>query len=612
MICTPKKLLVTTGFLTALLISAAGPPGAVAQLCLNTSDYFDLSDDGISFPTCRDDVMTCQTPVLGTPVYTPQPDCDPTWQPCGVKVEVPVTFPGNHQNDPSLTGFTYSFGHLVLHNEAGIAIDACGVAGAVIERDHGIFRHTKSPPCGLARANPVLFQQKLIAKMCPCAPNVPVCPWAACEKQAEVMLEYFLSAVACPPKSECCDGDSCTACKKIGSGGMSTTGDTAGMCNANTGPGAKLNYIAGGSGSPQLPGATAWRTTLGRGWSHDYAERLVRDPDDHRVWLITRFGSFREFRDMDRNGGYEYVSPSDEKRQLRRTGMGWELTALDGTVQGYDHSGRWQSTLDRHGSVKTATYGSGGLVRVDLPDGRHERFTYHASGKLAEIVEVGVDGVSTRTWAYVWTSDDLSEILRPDGTRWRYRYEDPRHPGYMTQSILVAADGSERLETAWEYDAAGRAVRIWKGDVMPGPNGPLPGPNAVEVWSLSFTQKDSLGLVTESVVTDPLGQPTTYTLGRDAVSAKPRVHKITGDCSTCGLGPNSQLFYDDPANPLLPTRSVSGLDEQLSGSRVGASPPWPDSGLTTGGQPTCENFTSRDRTVGWRPPYYYASSSCSS
>ncbi|HKI02004.1 MAG TPA: RHS repeat-associated core domain-containing protein, partial [Thermoanaerobaculia bacterium] len=36
------------------------------------------------------------------------------------------------------------------------------------------------------------------------------------------------------------------------------------------------------------------------------------------------------------------------------------------------------------------------------------------------------------------------------------------------------------------------------------------------------------------------------------------VTSISGDCSSCGLGPSSQLFYDDPANPLLPTRIVDG------------------------------------------------------
>ncbi len=364
------------------------------------------------------------------------------------------------------------------------------------------------------------------------------------------------------------------------------TGGAAGICVAPTGPGAQLRYVAGGAGSDNLPGSAAWTPVLGRGWSHDYAERLVRDPDDSRVWLLTRFGSFREFRDGDADGDYEFVSPSDEERQLRRTAGGWELTDTDGGLESFDASGRWLSTLDLNGIGKTAIYGAGGLAQVDMPDGRQERFTYHPGGKLAEIIEVGVDGTTTRTWSYLWAGDDLVEILRPDGTRFRYRYEDPRHPGYMTQSILVGTGGSERVDTAWQYDHAGRAVSIWKGDVAPGPTGPVPGPDAVDVTSLSFTATDATtGLVTRTEVTGPLGQVTTYDLGRDALSAKPRLAKITGECSACGLGPNSQLFYDDPANPLLPTRKVDA-----------------DGTVTLMSYDARGQTTSRTEAVGTAPP----------
>ena len=50
----------------------------------------------------------------------------------------------------------------------------------------------------------------------------------------------------------------------------------------------------------------------------------------------------------------------------------------------------------------------------------------------------------------------------------------------------------------------------------------------------------------------------TYTVGRDPVSSKARISAISGDCPTCGLGPNVQLFYEDPANPLRPTRTIDG------------------------------------------------------
>ena len=59
-------------------------------------------------------------------------------------------------------------------------------------------------------------------------------------------------------------------------------------------------------------------------------------------------------------------------------------------------------------------------------------------------------------------------------------------------------------------------------------------------------------------VTDPLGQETLYEIEREEASGKPRLARISGDCPSCGLSPNSQLFYEDAAEPLRPTRQMDG------------------------------------------------------
>ena len=123
-------------------------------------------------------------------------------------------------------------------------------------------------------------------------------------------------------------------------------------------PGAELFYQAGGVGNPANPGEAAWKPTLGRNWSHDYAERLVPLSSGSVVWLITRYGTFRKF-DLYRSatGLYDRVSPTDETRKLKKTSTGWELRELDGTVQVFNSTGLWQSTRDRFGnsSAPTAT-----------------------------------------------------------------------------------------------------------------------------------------------------------------------------------------------------------------------------------------------------------------
>jgi YD repeat-containing protein len=109
------------------------------------------------------------------------------------------------------------------------------------------------------------------------------------------------------------------------------------------------------------------------------------------------------------------------------------------------------------------------------------------------------------------------------------------------------------VESAWEYDAAGNVVRTWSGspDFATG----------VERYEIAY---DNPIEPTRTTVTIHRGaterEVVTYTLSRTAanVGAKARVTSISGDCSSCGLGPNSQLSYDDPVNPLLPTRVVDG------------------------------------------------------
>jgi hypothetical protein len=94
---------------------------------------------------------------------------------------------------------------------------------------------------------------------------------------------------------------------------------------------------------PNSPGTALWTPPLGRGWSHTYAERIVLDPDQTHVWLITRHGTFREFSGLS-GGIYATAKPTDEHRKLTHTATGWRLTSLDGTLEDFDASGRWSQT----------------------------------------------------------------------------------------------------------------------------------------------------------------------------------------------------------------------------------------------------------------------------
>ena len=163
------------------------------------------------------------------------------------------------------------------------------------------------------------------------------------------------------------------------------------------------------------------------------------------VWLITEFATYREFTDGNGDGFYETIAPSDEYRTLEKVVSGWTLTDLNGTVTEFNNFGQWLSTADRNGNTKLATYSVGQLTLVNFPDGRNETFTYHLDGKLDTLTEIGVDGITSRTWSYTWLGDDLGRLDRPDGTAWRFEYGDPAHPGFMTRMVLEGTDASERI-----------------------------------------------------------------------------------------------------------------------------------------------------------------------
>ena len=162
---------------------------------------------------------------------------------------------------------------------------------------------------------------------------------------------------------------------------------------------------------------------------------------------------------------------------------------------------------------------------------------------------MGVDGTTTREWSYTWSGDDFTRVDRPDGTAFLYLYDDPALPGYLTRITLLGNDGtSERITAAWEYDAQGNAVKLWRGAEL--------FENGVDGWQLAF---DDPLLPTVTTVTDPLGNISTYTwAARAHRGEKARLMSIEGDCPTCGLGPNSQLSYEDALNPYRVTQEIDG------------------------------------------------------
>ncbi|MEM8997920.1 MAG: hypothetical protein AAGF23_24275, partial [Acidobacteriota bacterium] len=469
--------------------------------------------------------------------------CDPTAGPCGARATVETEFPGNQQN----ISLFDSLVKLFWEDTSGTLVGTCGFPGARILSDDGDASIEVGFDCASYAANPGDFQFSFRAETCNFS--------GLCPKFANTSVD-FGDGGFCPEPPRiygCGEEDSCeTACFGPGGPGGGPGGGGGGSSAGGGGPGlsgfgggAFFNYQARGVGAPGSPVPANY--PLGRYWGHDYALTLIEDPDPSHVWLVTRHATFREFTDADADGTYEVVSPSDERRTLTQVTGGWQLRDLDGTVDSFDLGGRWTRRVDRNGNATVGSYTGAQLTGVTFPDGRSETLAYHPTGEVASVTHVGTDGATTRTWSYTWSGPDLARIDRPDGTAWQFLYDDPRHPGFITRLTFEGTDGSTRIQGAWTYDTRGNVLQTWRGAAA------FTDAAAVDQWQFSYDDPAQPAVVQ---VTDPLSNVSTYTLGRDTASDKPRIEQVDGDCPACGLGPNSQREFNDPAQPLEPTRLI--------------------------------------------------------
>ncbi len=545
--------------ISAIMLSLAATPAA-AQTCTDSAvpgtviGFTPLPGDLTRPNSCN--LLPCYKPEKADgPSVEVDEGCDALSGPCPVRARVALDFPGNSQMPTNTHVRLYWFGQATPPADECLPppfgscspISICGPLGAEILVDKGETWIEPVVSCDDI-ASGAYEERSFSLSAYACQTSTGECTQRLDVEDIEFPPpEELWEMLECDPPPPPCEECVCNIGGSGGSGGGSAGGGPPGWGPPGTGPKALLRYHGRGAGHPEHPGTPGWAASLGRYWSHDYATRIVLDPDDmndQHVWLITPGATFVEYQALG-GGVYQYVEPSDDYRTLSRTADGWSLRELDGTVHAFNNAGLWQSTTDRNGNAKTATYSGGVLATVSFPDGRSETFAYHPDGKLASITEVGVGGAAQRTWSYTWSGLDLMRIDRPDGIAWTFRYD--AFPGYLTRVTLVGTDGGERVEGAWDYDSRGNVVRTWRGDES------FTGPGAVEQHIFSY-DNPFRPFVTH--VTDPLGNVTTYDIRRDPGGVKARYSSIVGTCGTCNLGPTTQMLYDDPQHPLRVSRSI--------------------------------------------------------
>jgi RHS repeat-associated protein len=526
-----------------VLIATLSARAAMAQYCGGSVIYTPTGNDGLAASGCSHaSFWTCQKPVWSGVAYTVAPGCDPTQTMCGVTATATVQWPGLHNNSYPC-GLCYA-AEVRLLNASGGAIDSCGTLGGRISQDFGIVSYSASLKCSDA---PASGHFTFSARNCETA--------SGCFQSTDLPIDFLGAPEVCPPPlqthgpAEPCLPGLC------GSGALGATapdGPPPGFLIPGTK--SRFFYQGAGVGRPGTPGSVARRAVLGLYWSHDFAEQIVQATTTH-VYLLTRWGTFREFFDDNADGTFERVRPSDELRKLTKTAGGWELRDGDGSVTAYRADGQWLRTTDRFGKQTQGTYNaSNQLASVSLPDGRSELFTYYASGKLQSFTQIGVDGTSTKpSWVFTWSGDQLASVLFPDGMQWVFTYGDARFPGYLTRIDHVpSGGGAARVVGAWSYTATGRLFQTWRGSV-----GFATG---VDKQQLTYTGDPPTQVQrTDWISTaDNLTQSITYSFGYEPNGTKPKLLQIVGGCPSCGSSATTTLEYNAAGKTMLPSALIDG------------------------------------------------------
>ncbi|MFF3657763.1 RHS repeat-associated core domain-containing protein [Streptomyces olivochromogenes] len=163
------------------------------------------------------------------------------------------------------------------------------------------------------------------------------------------------------------------------------------------------------------------------------ADRLLQ----HRTYAHRADGYVTEIREL--TSGTRRFDLDGMGRVTGVRAHGWT------EAYAYDSAGNVaHATAPAHGSPGEREF-DGTLVR----SAGRTSYEHDAQGRLVRSTRKLLNGQS-RTWIYAWNAEDrLTEVVAPDGDRWRYTY-DPL--GRRFSKHRVADDGStaERTEFAWD------------------------------------------------------------------------------------------------------------------------------------------------------------------
>ncbi len=188
---------------------------------------------------------------------------------------------------------------------------------------------------------------------------------------------------------------------------------------------------------------------FGNGWTFNYAEKLVVNPDLNVTWNDGG-GSQLIFTPKTGSGGYG--APRGITSRLVKNGDAtFTLWRTDGSKEGFTSAGRLSTITDKNGNKVTLTYdGNGRLTSIADDSGKSLTLGYDASNRiitatdpLSRVVTYSYDG-----------SSNLVAVKDPMNFYENYTYASGK------MSAIIDPVGKR---TAFTYDGSSRVTEIWLG-----------------------------------------------------------------------------------------------------------------------------------------------------
>ncbi|MFI1767959.1 RHS repeat-associated core domain-containing protein [Streptomyces sp. NPDC020800] len=270
---------------------------------------------------------------------------------------------------------------------------------------------------------------------------------------------------------------------------------------------AQAAYSAAGQPTEVVePGGAVWRHT------HADARRLLQ----HRTYAHRADGYITEIREL--TSGTRRFDLDATGRVTGVRAHGWSENYA------YDPAGNvTHATAPAHPAPGDREF-EGTLVR----SAGRTSYAYDAHGRLIRRTRRLLNGQS-HTWTYVWNAEDrLTDVVTPDGDRWRYAY-DPL--GRRISKHRVAEDGSETDRTNFSWDDSALAeqtvpdgpVTTW--DYMPGTHRP-----AAQTDHMPTGAQDNTSFLARLAdESDPGRTPRFHAVVTDSIGTPMELVSVSGD-----------------------------------------------------------------------------------